>query len=165
MNDNPNQLQPINPNSTQGDIKTRLAELTEEIKANPNNNQAQVNELVSLIGNRYSGAFSFMKGAIYVGCMIIALAQGRALDLTARLFGLPEVNVYLSLGISLVIGQISYKLADKEYIKSKLSYNLKLIEPMKFIESLVIAQISAKYTFGFNLIFFFILFLAKQLLG
>ncbi len=163
MNDNPNQLQPINPNSTQGDIKTRLAELTEEIKANPNNNQVYLNEVASIVGQ--SGVFSFMKGVIYVGCMIIALAQGWALDNIAGVLNLPKVNMFIALGISLVVGQISYKLANKEYIKSKLSYNLKLIEPMKFIESLVIAQISAKYTFGFNLIFFFILFLAKQLLG
>lgn len=138
--------------------------ITQDLLEKLKNNRSE-NSRTSLIVpvSEKSIEFRAMKWFFYFVSHMLSLAENQAMRTIAIILNLVDVNVYLSLFFSLLIGQFSHSLAQKYYIKKTPNLNIQYSDSLNFLKRFEISQIGAIYSLFFNFLFFLVLFLVKPI--
>lgn len=108
--------------------------------------------------------FKAVKWLLYFVNYMQSLVQNQALRTIAIILNIVDVNIYLSVFFSLLIGHVSYSLAQRYYLRKTANLNIQYADTLDFLKKFEIFQISTIYSFVLNFFFFVILYLAEKFL-
>jgi len=136
--------------------------VTPELIEKINKNEGYQSTIISPVSES-NFEFKSMNWVLYITGQFISLMENQALRTLAVIFEIVEVNIYLSLFVSFLIGQISYSLAKRYYFNKMENLDIKFSGGLGFIKDLVTSQISSGYSLVLNILFFVIIYLVKQI--